>query len=212
MKILKSAGLLVSLALCLAAFAGASSAQATVLCKANLGTCPSAQIYPTGTAITGHLRTGTSAVISNNIATISCRNSSLAGSIASEGGTRDAVSMEHLTLGECTFGPFGACTFSEVNMPWKSEIGGAKGNGSFYVGSGAEGRAPGWTSVCGSLLNCTYTMTGGTTTPTGSVTGGNPAVLKIGTPLERFGGFCPASASIAAEYSLESPGPLFVTT
>lgn len=209
MKHLKMLGVAAVAAMGLMAFIGAGTASATELCSTNTSPCTGTK-YLSGTSVSAQLKSGTSAVLTSSITTVTCKKSTVTGKTTSSGGKGVAVSGEitGLTFTECTTTNGTACTVNSVNKNYSASIvatGG--GNGTLTVKKGTGAGNPGASVQCGFLINCTFTAA----EPALSVTGGNPAIAKANAiPLERSGGICPSEAKWDAEYEVTAPKPLFI--
>jgi hypothetical protein len=206
MKYLKMLGVAAVAAMALTAVLGAGSASAaTFLCKTSANPCT--EHYPSGTAISASLVTGTTARLTTNIGTVTCKKSTVGGKTTS---TEAHGEITSLTFTECT-DPFGnPCTVKAVNTPYTASAatavaGTPNGSGTMTI-SGKAGN-PGATVECGSWMNCKFTNSPIVL----DVTGGAPAkIVASKEALNREGGICPAESFWDAEYTVTAPNPLFI--
>jgi hypothetical protein len=214
MKYLKMLGLAAIAATALTALVGAGSASAGVVaCTVNTGPCPSGNEY-TG-AIESHLKTGTNAVLSNSVDTVTCTESTMNGEIttATNANNNSTGKITAVNFGGCKDQNGETCTTTVEHLPWHAELtstevaGKINGNGKMTVTSGGSG-GPQAKVVCGSFLSCTF----GVESATVDVIGGNPAIIKTtGIEMTHISGFlCPTTATWTAEYSITKPTSLFV--
>jgi hypothetical protein len=211
MKYLKMLGLAAIAALALTAF-GAGSASATNLCSTNTNPC-TGTLYGAGTNLSAKLKTGTTAVLTNSLDTVTCTESSISGSISSNtsSGKNTTGTISSVTFTGCTDQNGSNCTVEVKNTPWHAEAttetSKSNGNGKLDVKSHGTGH-PEAKVVCGGFLSCTF----GTELATLGITGGNPAAVKAaGINLSLISGFfCPSSATWDAEYEVTAPKPLYV--
>jgi hypothetical protein len=212
MKYLKMLGLAAIAALALTAFGAGSASAATHLCSTNTSPC-TGTIYGAGTALSGKLKAGTNAVLTNSLDQVTCTSSSVSGEIteATNGAGNVTGKFTSVTFTGCTDQNGSNCTVETKNLPWHAEgtTEGTKsnGNGKLDVKSNGTG-SPEAKVVCGGFLSCTF----GTELATLGVTGGNPAFIKAaGINLGLISGFfCPSSATWDAEYEVTAPKPLYV--
>ena len=209
MKYLKIFGLAAIAAAVAMAFVGASSASATALCSANEEECASP--LGSGTAIEASLKTGTTAVLKTELATVECKKSSTSGKTTSGAGASVTGVIETLSFSECKTTGGTNCTATAVSLPYSGSItatGG--GNGTLLVTKGSGGGNPGATVTCLGVIECTFR----TPSATLSVFGGSPAIAKAaGIELtERSGVLCPSKeAKWTAEYAVSKPNPLWIS-
>jgi hypothetical protein len=209
MKYLKMLGLAAVAAMALTALLGAGSASAaTFLCKAELKEEKCAEHYPSGTAISASLVTGTTARLTTNIGTVTCKKSTVGGKTTS---TEAHGEITSLTFTECT-DPFGnPCTVKAVNTPYTASAatavaGTPTGNGTMTISTKSAG-PPGATVECGSWMNCKFTNSPIVL----DVIGGAPAkIIASKETLNREGGFCPSESFWDAEYTVTAPNPLYI--
>jgi hypothetical protein len=205
MKYLRILGFTAIAALALAA----GSASATVLCSTATSPCTGTK-YGSGTTIQEAIRKGTKTTIVTNIATISCGQVMRHGKVTSSGEVGSTATGEttSVTTSDCSTPSGTGCTVTSTKGPWPWEIhyNGLTPNGTQTVKKGS-GEAYGFMMMCGALINCKFTST----QVSSGVTGGAPGIVVIkNLALEREGGFCPASATLNAEFEVAAPNPLYV--
>lgn len=180
------------LAAAFASAAIASPASATVFCSTAPANhiCPSA--YGIGTPFKASLEPGTSLVIKGGYATANCKKSELIGSVS--GAYRLTYSSG--TSSEC--GVATVETFARGLTAFWNE---GTHDGSVYQSIEWVVKANGST--------CVYGPAG---TEGQTITGGNPAKLKINIWAKKLTGdpFCANPASVTATYLVNSPAPFYV--
>jgi hypothetical protein len=198
----------------LVAFAGASSASATVLCQTT-GT-PCAAMLPPGTTISADLKTATNAVLttSGGLAnpTLTCTSSGVDIDTTTTGSAGGTVlgDLTALSFSGCTsVNPAGCSSAATVTgLPTSGSVAWTSGNnGTFTV------TAPVVTFTCtivGFPVQCSFGNSGSVS---GAFTGGNPAEVKFtNQSIASTGGFgCPSAAQWNATYSVTTPKPLYLT-
>lgn len=203
MRAVKMLGLAAAAALAAMALLGAGSASATTLCSANEEECASP--LASGTVIKAE---SADVVFVTNLQNITCSGSKLEGKTTAASGEPLTAQITGLTLTGCKTASGASCTHTTLSLPWAAAFeatGG--GNGALTLSSGGSGN-PGWTYVCGLVMNCTVS----TPEATLSVEGGEPATLRAEeVELESSGGNCPAGQRVSATYTVTSPNPLFVS-
>jgi hypothetical protein len=213
MKQLKTSGLAAIVALALASL-GASSASASVLCQGapNSGTnvCEAGK-YPVGTKLSGSLKTGTVATLTNSLGNVTCEKSVLIGELLNAGSSSTNATgvITSFSFGHCTRSGQ-LCTVTTTLESGKNHhaevLATSGGNGTLVVTKGTNGQNPGAFVECGSFIKCTFTREKASL----SVIGGAPATaIANKISLLRSGGLCPSEATWDAEYTL-SPSPLYV--
>ncbi|HEX5526363.1 MAG TPA: hypothetical protein VFX44_04075 [Solirubrobacterales bacterium] len=169
----------------------------TVLCKAATNPCTGGT-YGKGTTIEASLKSGTKSVLDPPFGTIECSESSIKGEVTNPGGEGSIVSgtTSSLTFKSCngTVSVLKAGAFS-IKTP-------KEGNGTLTL-EGLE------TTVEFVGIHCIYSGTSSFT-----LKGGEMAWIQSPATLSRTGGrsegFCGASATWTAEYTITAPEPLFV--
>jgi hypothetical protein len=212
MKYLKMLGLAASAALAITAFGAGSASAATHLCSTNTNPC-TGTVYGVGTTFAGKLKIGTTAVLTNNVDTVSCSSSVISGEITEATNASGNVTgkFTSVTFTGCTDQNGANCTVEIKNLPWHAEVlteaTKSNGNGKLLIKGSGVGH-PEAKVVCPGFLSCTF----GTTLALLGVTGGNPALIKaseVDLPLNS-GFLCPSSVKWDAEYEVTAPKPLFV--
>lgn len=201
MKHLKTLGLAVLAAMALAAFLGAGSASATVLCKTATNPCPVGSKYMVGTKLDMSL-TGTGVWEDTFLGTKfqECTSSTIEGTSWNSGGALETVivQLEKVWWGN----PESTCSKTTDLLRW----------GAFEIHSIAgthdgtlTGIATEWT-IGGT--NCVYGFAGGT--HLGTIKGGNPATVEINGIVPPLSGSCTAKYRWTATYTIGTPKPLYV--
>lgn len=192
------------LAALLAALAVPSAAPATALCEANESPCLAEDFVGEGAEVQLE---SSNPVITTNVTNATCEQSSATISLSNDGGEGEPVAAQVTAFsftGNCKTAGGTACTFTVVNLPYSASFEGSGGNGSMTV---TDPSGAGASVKCGFLINCTFTAKEAELT----ITGGAPAtVVAAKVPLERTGGFCPATAEWDATYTVGPPNPMFV--
>ncbi len=199
--------ILVSSILAGTALVATGGADATVLCPKNETAC--VEPFPEGTEFE---LTTSKLSMATNLANVNCA-ATLKGKTTSEGGESEPVTAEvtSLSFSSCVVeGSAQTCTVSAINLPYAGKFETITSpNGSFSFSSGGSGN-PGATYVCGTIINCSFSVA----TATLSVTGGEPATAKAnGIALTTgTGSKCPKSAKWNGEFSFKLPnaGKLFL--
>jgi hypothetical protein len=200
----------------LTAFVGAATASAEVhvACAKLESPCASGNEY-TG-AITSNLKTGTTAVLTNNLDQVTCTASSMNGDIteATNANSNSTGRISSVSFSSCKdqFGQ--TCTVEVKNTPWHAELaatetaGKVNGNGKMTVGKLEKG-FPEAKVVCGESLNCNFGVESASVDVIGSSS--SPTIKTTGLVMTRISGFfCPSSATWDAEYTITKPTSLFV--
>jgi hypothetical protein len=211
MKSIRILGLGVVAALAVMAFVGAGSASAVTLCKANESPCTGTNKYPSGTAVSAHLKEGTVALLKTNIVNVTCSESETSGENTLESGSPLTGLVRTLSFGECETVLGTPCTVTVVHLdalhPYNASIAATGGgNGTLTVTGNSLGN-PGATVECATVINCTFT----TASAALSVTGGTMALAKASeVTLSQSGIKCPSTSTWNAEYRVTAPEPLWV--
>jgi hypothetical protein len=199
---------LVSAALACAAL-GTGTAAATELCSTATTPCSGTK-YLSGNSMVAGLEG--LMVISTNIDTIDCSESTLGAETTSSGGSGATVvsaKIESLTFTSCSDSFATPCTVTSEFLPTSISISGGKASetASFSVSQSSK---LGIHVVCGALVSCTFYREIGTLFSGFNETGGHPALQNTGLSLSRTGGFCPSIATLSSSYEVLLPWPLFV--
>jgi hypothetical protein len=215
MKYLKILGLVAIAAVPLNALLGTGTAFAgSDTCTALTSPCPSGNEY-TG-SVNSTLKTGTSAVITNSVDTITCTSSSINGenTVATNASGNSTGKITSVTFSGCQDQNREGCTLTAEHLPWHSEdtatevSGKVNGNGVNTISSGGTG-GPQAKAVCGGFLSCTFGVESATVSVIGSSTA--PSFKTTGLALTRISGFlCPSTANWDAEYTITKPTSMFV--
>jgi hypothetical protein len=205
MKHIKMLGIAVVASLAVMGVAGVASASANaILCSTNTNPCTGTK-YGSGTKISAQLKSGTHATLTTSITNVTCTKSTVAGSTTNAEGHGE---ISTFTFSGCTSSNGTACTVKAVNLNYTATAkASGGGNGTLTISPKAGGGKPGASVECGSLINCTFTVSSITL----GVTGGNPATIVANNEtLERTGGLCPSTATWHATYEVTAPKPLFL--
>jgi hypothetical protein len=205
----RSQSLLLALAclVCTFALAGVTSASANVLCSVNSDPCPSANIYPSGTAITG---AGSSWVMTSSGGVINPRYtcSSTTVGLQTTAMTGIPVSATAWAMRSCTSTAPAGCSTSPTTtgLPTTGSIAAfPSGNGTLSV------TTPTFSIAC-SIGSTTLTCSFGGNAVVASITGGRPATLGlVSVALTGTGAGCPTAWRATASYTL-APSALYVET
>ncbi|MGN6276422.1 MAG: hypothetical protein ACTHNP_10935 [Solirubrobacterales bacterium] len=191
MKYLKMLGLAAMAAAALAAFLGAGTASATVICKTVPvgGVCPEGWAYPVGTEGTA-TSTNSLKLVAGGITLDTCTGSTVSSSIKSAGSATSTVTstLSTLTLGACT-------NETTVLNPGSAELHWIPGtnNGTLTtIGTQVTVR-----TIFGS---CVYTVR-----DAGTTEGGNPGTLTLNTQPTLISGPCPSESQLTGAYVATSP-------
>jgi hypothetical protein len=200
MRYLKMFGLAAVAAAALAAFIGAGSAAATVLCSTTVEPCPPGQTWSTNTVFDFSVPFGAKLVLTetNGEEVEACETSTMKGKITNAGSTTGTVTgpVEETNFGSCTF-PTGVLKRGNLEIHKIS----ATSNGTVTVDGTFE-----WTINTIFFGSCIFGFTSGTSI--GDVTEGNPAILHINAVVEKFSGSnlaCPSTELMRGTYTLTSP-------
>jgi hypothetical protein len=213
MKYVKTLGLAAVMAMALMAFAGATTASATVLCgveptegsPATKGTvCPAGQAYGSGTQVHVVLKPGTIGRFTTTFKTIECEETTATGATSNEGSASETVqgTVEVLTLGKCNC-EVKVLKKGTMEVHWNAD----SFNGTL-TSSGAE-----LTVICSTILGNIHCIYVTENTNNGTLTGGSPAfadVQEAEIPRLVTSGFCAEKAKWDATYEVTSPTPLYV--
>jgi len=199
MKHLKMLALAITAAICVIAFAGAGSANATVLCKTATNPCTSA--YPKGTKFRATLKTGTITKFEAGAGNVECEGSEMEGEVTEAGGKGVTVTIP---LGKWSFslckGTVTVIVKPKIIVHWKP----------IFRFS--------WTFKA--VIEITLHLTGGVSCTYGSTTGEINVGESVGEPTSELtvesslpklaGGFlCASSAKWTGAYTLNEPTPLY---
>jgi len=190
MKYVKMLGLAAIAAAALMAFAGASTASATVLCSTTASPCPEGQKYPAGTRIGFSLASGSSLVWINGETVLeTCKEAVLKSDISNAGSATTTVTSKNNTLS------FSQCTFNNSFTKLGGlEIHNISGTSNGTVTATEE---VGWTFNNPLFGSCIYGWTNGAVL--GTLTEGKPATLDFNTTIEKLSGSafaCPANGNL----------------
>ena len=191
MKHLKMLGLAMMAAMALAAFSGAGSASATVLCKVATNPCPLESRYPVGTAIDASLTAGTSMLLEGEFGSIdTCTGSTLSAKSTTAGSSTQTVSLavEGWTFIACTM---------EAKLTSKGEM-------EVHWISGTNNGTLTARGVSGTAANCSWSLKEWTTI--GTIKGGNPAEIELSMPITQICWW----QRMTARYTVTAPKPLYV--
>ena len=200
MKLIKLVGLLAVSALAVAAFAGAGSASADTLCKANENPCSAANSYPIGTVIKG---LDPSATLLAGSFEVKCHSEVIGKTTVNHGAGKGILGLiEKVIWSNCS----GSCNgATSINTPYLAL--GSAATQTMTVESDGSGNPGAQLSNC--LFNgnsCTYSAA----SVAMKFVGGNPAKITVTkAPLARTAGlFCPATGEWDATYTLSAPAGL----
>ena len=200
-----SALVVLAIALFCSVLIGAGSASATVICTTESNPCESgSSTFLTEATGTAQLQAGTEAVFSAFFKTVKCTESTAAGKIESAGGAGATATGSLTTL---TFSGCG-CTTSVLSKGSLEVHYTSAGDGS-VTGKGTE-----LTFKCVEPnVSCKYGT--GTGVTLGTVTGGEPATLKIEASLPFISGdsssfVCGSTATFTATYAETGEGPMYI--
>jgi hypothetical protein len=202
------------------ALIGAGSATATALCKTNAGgsSCKKTDAYPSGTKVSAAVTPTTSAVFSlgapNETTSIVCDQSALQLTTSAQQAAALPAAMAW-SNSQCSWKWEGFSIACQVSSSGSSTaISFTQGaNGNVSITPGANPPSLQW--LCGSnpgvpATNCEYRMDPGASF---QIEGGNPAVIKASAVKFSSAGApgCPATATLTATYTVQSPSPLYVS-
>ena len=208
MKHLKMLGLAAVASAALMALVGASSASAAVLCKTETDPCNS--LVKKTETVSAQLMANKEALIniSSKFAPVECKQSTIAGKVAKEGGKGNVpeVTVETLSFTQCSC----EVLVMKDGTYYVSHIVGTP-NGTPF-GTGQE-----LTFQCNTILfgkvKCMYLTNN---TPLGELQGANPAILAVNAELPLVAGssgLCRAEGGIwTGKYEVTTPKPLYVET
>lgn len=201
MKFVKMLGLAAIAAVAVTAFAGATTASATVLCETKTEACGS----PYNGPVKAGLQTGTLAELATSVGTVKCSTSNSGGNVSSNG----VGEITELTFKNCVIGST-SCTVEVQGLPYNASVVASSTlgdvNGTMTATAHSGGAKPGAHVTCGILINCTFSKSAVSL----EALGGEPGKLLAHTELEREGGVCPSTSTWNATYVLSEPPTLFV--
>lgn len=207
MKYLKMLGLTAVAAMALLALVGATSASATVLCKATpsaKGVCPAGEKYAANTTISA---TSGTATLETNTENVTCTSSSTAVKNTAESGVPLPGEVTSLSFSGCKSSGGAGCSVESVGAPWSGNVAWTSGgNGTLTVNNGGARVSCGF-----GFLQCRFSAS----TLSLGITGGNPAVVtasKAPLSITAEEGFlkCPTEAKWSATYQATSPTNVWV--
>ncbi len=175
---------------------GATSASATVLCKAATEHCAASNAYGKGAIVEASLKSGTKWVLKAGYRTFECEEASIKGEVTNPGGpTSSAASgtVTALSVGKCN-------GTVEVPKPGTFKIVYSSGGNGTLTLEGLEIKT----------LNESFCAYGGPVST--SLSGGAMAVVKASASVPLKEGFpnCANPATLTAEYTVTKPEPLYV--
>ena len=213
MKWLKILGLAAVAALALTAFAGPTSASATVLCKTNPTyvllkgyTCPILWVWGQGTPNKAQLAAGKKVLLKNTTGEplVECSTSTIGGETENKGSETETVHGKIATLdfGECNH-TVDTLVNGELEIHGISSEG-ANGNGT-VTAKGSE--------VTASILGVSCTYGAGSGVDIGTLVGGKPATISVNAVLNKTAGsfLCPGDARWEASYEMTAPDPVWTS-
>ena len=168
--------------------------QGTTFCSTSERPCARISRLPAGAFVAN----STNATITNTIGNVSCTNSKISGQTVASSGDPLPITISLWSLEGCKMPSGTKCTVSELGRPSSGSIAWTQLNaGVVRSGNG------GWKLACGFLINCQFTADM-------SMDASNGSIQATAEPLNRSGGFCPASASFTATYQIASPFPAYI--
>lgn len=207
MKFLKMLGVAAIAAAAMTAFAGATTASATVLCKVTSTPCGAANHYPAGTSVKGQLKPGTTAELQSIWTTIECNKAELAGKSSNTGSSTETVTglIEVLAFEECS------CAGGPVHITVLE-----KGSVEIHHITGTDNatvtaKNSKVTVKCTALGSSCIFGTSATGTDMGEITGGTePAEMHPKTTLTWISGdagafICGSTSTWSGEFELIEP-------
>jgi hypothetical protein len=207
MKYLKILGLAVALT-ALQALVGMGTASASVLCKTNLETCPSAWDYGSGTTLNFGLKASTSIILeTSNHLTVwdKCSGSTIKGSTSNTGGAGENVLVPISTAN---------LTWSGCSATTKTLAGGELELHWLPLSTNATVATTGfkWT-VNGAGGDCVFTFENALE-QIGTLKEGKPAEIEVSARVSSAsGGLCPTKTILTATYVASEPaGTLAVSS
>ena len=221
MKHLKILGVALIAAAAMTAIVGAGSAQATELCKTMTTPCSNANMYKPGTNIGAMLVTGTNAVLSSSIDTVTCTASTVSGVTTGTGGSGTTAvtgTISALTFTGCTDSFGNTCTVTEKYLPSGATVTGGSVETPSTFSFNITGKA-GANVKCGSLINCNFFLESKSLAGTNNGTGATeeskvmPWIKANGITLSHETGqgfLCPSTSTWTANYEVTEPTPLVV--
>jgi hypothetical protein len=192
----------------------------TKLCKENVTACPAGQTYPAETMIEGETKSGgvtwggltDGSKLVTSLGTLSC-DSKIKGKTSEKEGEPLNAEISSLTFTNCGLSSelgvsqecsIGGGTGNAGFLPYKSSLTATiGGSGNLSIGSGTGGE-PGFSVVCGEIMNCTFSKA-----PIGLQVAGGAAMVASAEAkavvLNRAGSKCPTTASWTAKYLFTTP-------
>jgi hypothetical protein len=198
MKYLKMLGLAAVAAMALAAFVGAGTASATVLCKTTSTPCNS--IYGKGTVLVTSL-SGSNLIETTSGSTLTtCTGTSTKATIENAGGSTSTVvaPLTEMVASGCT-GIVNTLKLGTLEI--------------HHITGTDNGTITGlFSEVTTALFGTTCTYGAGAGIDAGTLTGGESPTIKVNEIVKKVaGGFvCPAEVRWTASYNVTSPKPLYV--
>lgn len=198
MKQLKLFVLAVAAVLGFAAFAGAGTSQATVLCTTADNGCT--MTYSLGTPIDLSLKTGTTMALKNTSGSLeaTCSGGTIKGKVGAETASATPVGLSEWSWSSCT-------TTTSTVAVGSLEVDLIKGthNGT-VTGKGTE-----WKFTLAGV-ECTFGT--GTGTDLGTLTSGAGAVLDVNAVVNKTAGnfLCPSTVVLEAQFVVTEPHALYV--
>jgi hypothetical protein len=136
--------------------------------------------------------TSSNVVFTTSTTTVTCKESSMTTKVNTATGTPIAGEVSALSFtNDCTTSSGTSCTYTVVNVPYSASLESGNLKVIDAVGAGVK-------TVCGVLVNCTFS----TKEAIGTVThnAGGSTTIDFTVNLAREGGFCPATAEWHATY------------
>ena len=195
MRYLKMLGLASAAATALIAIGGVGTASATVFCKENVTPCPAEKKWGATTEFSSSLESAL-AVIKAGVVEVRCSTSTLAGTINNAGGEGASVivKLETFSFGNCNC-PVTTLKAGSVSAAWTPGT----------MNAGLTTANTELTFNC--MGHCIYGEG-----PLGALTGGAMATIDVEGTMKKIAGpgTCPASATIEADYTVNTPAALYV--
>jgi hypothetical protein len=204
MKYLKMLGLAAVAAAALAAFLGAGTASATVICKNNLNTEKCSEPYLKGTEGTASAEDSIKLLGPFSIIIATCTESTVTGTQANNGGPTESVrsTLTSLTFSKCTH-PITVVSPGTGSLQWIS----GTDNGTLTT-SGTTVLVHEIPNIIGNPPTCAYVTS---STKMGTTTGGNPGTLDLAATITSETAGCP-SGTLSGHYVATSPTAAWVTS
>jgi hypothetical protein len=191
----------------------ASASASTTLCKTNATSpvCATADQYPSGTVIKGALATGTKAVFTGNLGTLTCTTGLFEGKTKAQSSAGSLpAEISRFALGGCSETWGGPCSsWTSTGFPIGLNVAWTEGNNG-SVALSSPWRMGISCSTTGTPVGAgaTYEFAAGSSF---TLVGGNPASLQMkGVQLNRVGGTGDNTLSLSATWTISSPNPLYV--